>query len=212
VLLPVVEVIIDRVRDHKDQRRTIDSIDGVMIHRVGVDLEAKLLIGYDAVSICDAFTGRDPKWEAVAKVTGSQNPYTFFVGGSVGPDEFDGKIWQALRIDEIGHHARKFSKRYIGIGMIGDFRVRPPSERQWLAACDLCADLCLFLGRVTSRVIGHGEMPGAHGGEKAPGMPAACPGDLLSMSAFRSAVRIEMRNKVRQDAYWRLEQVGVQLP
>lgn len=207
-----VEVISELVRDHKYQQRGTDSIDGIMVHRVGVDVRAGIVIGYEARTICDAFTGRNERWASVARATGGQNPYTFIIGGDHGPAVFDGKIWQALPLDEIGHHARRFSKRFIGIGLVGDFRARPPSEVQALAAVDLISDLCLLLGVLSRRVFGHGEVPGSHSGSKARGSPGACPGDLLSMAKLRAAIQQRMRNKLRQDAYWRLEQLGIELP
>lgn len=206
------KVIIEQVRDHKDQERSIGAIEGIMLHRAGVDLRSGVVIGYDAVEIAEAFIGRNPRWKSVAKVTGSQNAYTFYIGGDVGPGQFDGRIWQALPLDEVGHHGRRFSWGHIGIACIGDFRVRPPSEKQWSAAVDLCGDLCLFLGIISRRVVGHGEIPNAHAGNKAPGKPAACPGDLWDMVAFREAVRQDMRQKVRQGAISRLQEVGTKLP
>ena len=208
----MVGVIIDQVKDHKEQLRDPKAIEGIMVHRVGVDLKANRVIGYDALTICNAFLGRDDRWLDVAKVTGKQNAYTFFVGGGLGPEQFDGHIWQALPLDEIGHHGLRFSHSHIGIALIGDFRVRPPTERQWLAAVDLCADLCLVIGLSSRRVVGHGEVEHAHRGNKAPGKPGACPGDFLAMPAFRNAVHGEMLAKIRQDARWRLEQANVRLP
>lgn len=211
-LLPMVEVIIDQVRDHQYQTRDLAAVRGLMVHRVGVDLKSGFAIGYDAKTICDAFLGRTEQWKSVARVTGHQNAYTFYVGGSVGPEEFDGKIWQALPIDEIGHHGLRFSRSHIGLALIGDFRVKPPSARQWHATMDLCADLVAFLRLKSSDVVGHGEVPGAHSGDKAPSQRSACPGDLISMKAFRFELAAELRAKVRQDASWRLEQIGVILP
>lgn len=208
----MVDRIIELVRDGAEQERDIDAIIGIMIHRVGIDLQTGLVLGFDAVTLADIFCGRDPRWQSIAKVTGSQNAYTFFVGGNLGPAQFDGKVWQALPLDEVGHHGRRFSRSHIGIACVGDFRAKPPSDRQWQAAVDLCSDLCLFLGIISRRVVGHGEVPGAHNGSKAPGKPAACPGDLWGMAAFRESVRLDMRNKVRQDAIWRLEQTGTALP
>ena len=208
----MVDVIIDKVRDGREQLRDVGAIRGIMIHRCGVDLVGGFAIGYDALSICDAFTGRDPRWPTVAKVTGRQNAYTFYIGGNTGPEHFDGKIWQALDIGEIGHHGRRFSASHLGIALIGDFRKRPPGEKQWDSAIDLCSDLCLYLGILASRVVGHGEVKHAHGGEKAPGEPAACPGDFCVMDAMRSAIKDAMRIKLQQDAFWRLESIGVRLP
>lgn len=208
----MAEVIIDRARDRLRQPRDVGKIAGIMVHRAGVNLVTGQVIGYDAESICDAFCGRDPQWLEVAQATGRQNPYTFFVGGSLGPEDLDGKVWQALTLDEIGHHARRFSCSYLGVCMIGDFRREPPSSRQWRAAVDLVGDLCLLLGVRTKYVHGHGEVPDAHGGDKAPGEPAACPGEYWPMDTFRDDLAVDMWGKVKQDAFWRLEQTGLLLP
>ena len=37
-------------------------------------------------------------------------------------------------------------------------------------------------------IKGHGEVPGAHGGKKAPGQPYACPGDCVQMNLVRDDV------------------------
>lgn len=208
----MAEVIIDQVRDGREQVRDQGAIIGLMIHRVGVNLKSGLVIGYDALSICDAFLGRVPQWKSVAKVTGGQNAYAFYIGGGVGPDYHDGKVWQALPIDEVGHHGLRFSASHVGIACIGDFRVTPPSAKQWHAAVDLCSDLGLLLGVKPSRVFGHGEVSEAHKGGKAPGQPDACPGDMWPMTTFRLEVANEMHAKMRQDAAWRLDAVGIRLP
>lgn len=207
----MVDRIINQVRDDRAQERDLDAIKGIMLHRCGIDLRTGVVIGFEAVEIAEAFIGRNPRWHSVAKATGHQNAYTFYVGGGLGPSQYDGRVWQALPFDEVGHHGRRFSRSHIGIACIGDFRVKPPSDKQWAATIDLCADLCLLFGIISRRVVGHGEVPAAHNGSKAPGKPASCPGDLFGLDAFREAVRLDMRNKVRQDAIWRLEQTGVKL-
>ena len=98
------------------------------------------------------------------------------------------------------------------MGLIGDFREEAPTARQWQAALDLCVDLCLMLALQPDAVVGHGELPRAHGGHKAPGEPGACPGDRLVMSVFREEVRAEMARRMAQDARWRLEGLRVRLP
>lgn len=202
------EVIIDAVRDQRYQQRELTDIRGLMVHRVGVNMRTGVVLGYEAVEICDAFTGRVPRWYDVAAVTGRQNPYTFYVGGDRGNTELDGKVWQALELEEIGHHARRYSRSFVGIGLIGDFRLVPPGEQQYHEAVRLCADLCLMLGLTPSSVVGHGEIKGAHGGEKAPGKAAACPGDFLDMSALRSSVASLMTDHVRHDASIRMRDRG----
>jgi len=178
------------VRDKRQQLRSADSVSAVLVHRVGVNLQTGVAIGYNAESICDAFTGQDPRWAGVASVTNSQNPYTFYIGGDLGGGQ-DGLIWQALSLQEIGWHARSASRGSIGIAMIGDFRRkvgRMPSKAQMSSLVWLVSGLCSVLGLEPSCVLGHGEVTGAHGGEKASGEPDACPGDYVDMDRVRAAV------------------------
>lgn len=206
-----VESIINDVLDGRTQHRDLGSIKGVMIHRVGVDFKSGVVIGYDAPSICYAFLGRTPQWQSVAKVTGGQNPYTFYVGGDTGPGEYDGKIWQSLPFDEIGHHGRRYSATHMGVGLIGDFRVQPASRKQWRAAVDLVSDIVMLLGIPPSQVVGHGEVATAHGGDKAPGRAGACPGGLLPMDIFRRGVTAKIASWLRHQSFGRLTRAGVQL-
>jgi hypothetical protein len=208
----VIDVVIDQVRDHRDQVRDLGAIEGIMMHRCGVNLKSGVVLGYDAQAICDAFLGRDPKWAEVSTATGRQNAYTFFVGGNLGPAQFDGRTWQTLDLDEVGHHGLRFSYTHLGVTAIGDFRVKPPSELQWQATIKLVTELCLLLGVPSRRVVGHGEVPHAHRGGKAPGEPGACPGDFRSMDAFRAQVRGRMLMLARNDARHRLEVLGARLP
>jgi hypothetical protein len=210
--MSAIESIITEVYDGDADIRHVDRIVGLMIHRVGVDLQSGVVLGYDARSICDAFLGRAPRWAEVAKITGSENAYTLFVGGDLGPAELDGHIWQALPLDELGHHARRFSGDYLGIGCIGDFRERPPSPKQLANLVSICADLCLALGLGAAGVVGHGEIRGAHGGAKAPGKPAACPGDLLGLDGLRSMISEEMAISMRAGAVRRLASAGLLFP
>jgi len=198
--------IIGQVADGHDQSRDIEKIEGVMIHRVGVDHQTGVVLGYDGLMVAEVFTGRRPEWEEVAKVTGRQNAYSILIGGDCGPAKFDGEIWQALALDEIGHHARRFSAPYIGVGCIGDFRTRRPSPKQWASLADVCAELCTSFGwNPYQAVKGHGEVPEAHGGEKARGKPAACPGDLLDMYVLRDDVAMLAKDQARR----RLHEAGL---
>lgn len=196
-----IENIIEYADDKKHRRRAVEKVEGIMLHRVGVNLDSGIALGYDGRSICDAFLGRIPGWKKVAEVTGSQNAYTFYVGGDLGPSEYDGKIWQALPLDEVGNHGRRFSVPYVGVGLIFDGRHRQPSTPQYHAVADLVAELCVALGLDAYKdVKGHGEVPGAHGGEKAPGQPHACPGhnEHLKLNVFRDDVAMIMRTRARR--------------
>ena len=150
--------IIDEVDDGKHQERDWQKVQGLMLHRCGVNLVDDKVLGYDAVSVIEAFLGRRPVWEEVAKATGYQNAYTLLIGSDCGPSEYDGKVWQALPLDEIGHHARRFSRGYIGIGFIADPRRKVLSPKAWAAGIELCAKLSVgFAFNPYKTIKGHGE-------------------------------------------------------
>lgn len=196
--------VIEQCKDDKKQERNYDAVQGFMVHRVGVDLQTKVVLGYEAVSVCAAFTGKDPQWEAVAKVTGYQNAYTFMIGGQHGHEEHNGRIWQCMHLDEIGHHARRYSGRYMGIGIIGDPREEPMSPEQHGSLVDLLVELCIgWAKNPYQAIVGHGEVPEAHGGEKAPNEPAWCPG--FDMTPIRLEVAAIIQERGRQ----RLHELGL---
>jgi len=193
-----IEDITDYADDDEHRVRDFEKLAGIMIHRCGVDLQTGVVLGYDAPSVVDAFLGRVDKWKAVAKATGGENAYSVYIGGDLGPEEFDGKIWQALPLDEVGYHGRRFSVPYLGIGLICDAREKAPSVKQYQAATLLCSELCsAWRWDPYKQIKGHGEVPKAHNGSKAPGKPAACPGDLLNMYSFRNDVEILMKEGPR---------------
>lgn len=199
-----IENIIDYADDGKHRQRDWKKIEGIMLHRCGVDLETEVVLGHDGRSVCDAFLGRVPKWIEAAKATGSQNAYTFFIGGDLGSSEYDGKIWQALPLNEVGYHGRRFSLPYVGVGLIFDGRYKSASDLQYDAAIDLVADLCVALGLDPYKCVkGHGEVKGAHGGSKAPGRPAACPGHkkYINLNILRDDVAVIMRDRARRRLY-----------
>jgi hypothetical protein len=211
-----VESIISRVDDGDAAARSLGDVQGLMIHRTGVDHQTGVVLGYTAAEICDAFSGRVEKWLEVAKATGGENPYTFLVGGSLGSPDHDGLIWQALDLDDLGPHGRRWaSRRYLGIAAIGDFRApykHPPSRKQMAALVSLCALLALDLDLDPMAIVGHGEIARAHGGSKAPGKPAACPGDLLDMTELRGQVWREMKSISHSAAREQLSAAGLVYP
>lgn len=193
--------IIDYADDKTHRKRPggFEGASGIMVHRCGVDRQTGTVLGYTAHDICDAFLGRVPRWRKVSKATGGENAYSIYIGGDCGPAELDGLIWQTLPLEEVGYHGRRFSVPYIGIGCIGDFRADPPSAALYASLSDICSELCLGYGWDPYESIrGHGEEPRAHDGSKAPGEPAACPGDLLVMNELRYDVGKLMQEGARR--------------
>lgn len=186
-------------KKHRKRPKGHEGASGIMVHRCGVDRETGTVLGYDAHDICDAFVGRVPRWKRVSKATGGENAYSIYIGGDCGPAELDGLIWQAIPLEEVGYHGRRFSVPYIGIGCIGDYRADEMSDKQYNSLADICSELCLGYGWNPYEVIrGHGEVRGAHDGSKAPGKPAACPGDLLVMNSLRYDVEKLMQEGARR--------------
>lgn len=212
----LIESIIDLVTDRRERERDVDELVGLMIHRVGVDHQTGVVLGHDGATVCRHFTGAIADYPEVARATGGEKPYTFLIGGDCGPAELDGNIWQALPLDELGPHGRRWaSPRFLGVACIGDFRApykRPPSSSQRASLVSLTAALALDLGLTVDAIVGHGEISSAHSGAKAPGKPAACPGDLLDMSALRTIVGDEMALVGRAAARDRLLAAGLVYP
>ena len=201
--------MIAEVSDGHPMIRDWTKIQGGAVHRVGLDDQTGVVLGYDAVSISAHFTGEDTTYPLVARATGGQLAYSIMIGGDRGPPDLDGVVWQTLPLDDYGHHARRFSKPWIGIGCIGDFRKdvgRPMSPSQRASLVDILALITPALGWDPYRDIkGHGEIKGAHGGEKTPGKPAACPGDWVAMNTIRDDVATLARDGARR----RLHEAGV---
>lgn len=194
-----IENVIGRCYDGRADLRDPETLETFYVHRCGVDLQTEVVLGYDAPSVSDHFTGRDKTYPEVAKATGGENAYAIMIGGNLGPPELDGKIWQTLPLAEIGYHARRFSKAGLGIGLIFDGRYKPASPKQHASLVDILALLCVGYGKDPFRCVkGHGEEAGAHDGSKAPGKPAACPGDLLRMNPLRDDIAQIMKESARR--------------
>lgn len=173
----IINIIEDCDDGIRQPRR--DDLEGIMLHRCGIDLQTGIILGVDGKSISDIFTGKNQRYPAVTKVTGGQNPYTLYIGGH---READGVVWQALPLNEIGHHAKRWSKGYIGIACIGDYRREEPTPAQRHSLVDLLAGLCAaFAFDPYKSIRGHGEVQP----EKAFDQPGACPGELLNLNSIR---------------------------
>lgn len=193
----LIHNVISEVSDGQVIHRDFNAIEGFAVHRMGVDLKWDNVLGYEPVSICAAFTGKEPKWKEVAKATGGQNAYSIMIGGDLGPAEYDGKVWQTIALDDVGYHARRFSVPYLGIGVISDARYKPISQKQRNSLVDLLVELCIGWARDPMTAIkGHGEIAGSHDGSKAPGKPNWCPG--FDMDPIRAEVAALMQEQGRR--------------
>ena len=166
---------------------------GSMAHRCGIDKRYGHTFGYDALSVMEVFT-KGGKWPQVARAVGHKMPYGYLIGGDYGPEEFDGVIWRCLPDDVVGPHARAASVRYLSIGLIADPRHRHISEKQRAALTWLQSRQRIAYDMHISQIKGHGEVPSAHDGSKAPGLMNACPGFSQDMlDAMRLDVAAECR-------------------
>lgn len=196
--MKIINIIEDSYDHHQLPRRT--RIDGIMLHRCGINLQAGIILGETAPELVEIFTGRNPRHPTVTEATGGDNPYTLYVGGH---RDSEGVVWQAIPINEVGHHARRWSYNYIGIGCIGDFRKEGPTSLQMSSLVDLLAGLCAAYAFDPYKAIkGHGEV---QGGDRAPGSPEACPGHMLNLNNIRYDTELIMRER----AYRRLSEEGL---
>jgi hypothetical protein len=166
----------------------------IWIHRIGPG------IGSNAVEIAKFFT------------TGGGKSYT---GGDMAYALINTKeqIQQALPLDELSAHGRRFGNLYgIGFAQIGDFNRHEPPADQWDRAVDVCATLYPWLAKHSAQmwsrlpehlrdelpIVGHGEIPGSYGATSKKEQPhgkEACPGKLWNMDEFRFDVRAVLRQR-----------------
>jgi hypothetical protein len=189
--------VIDLVDDGKPAPRNFDQCDTVAVHRCGKDLIYGIDLGDTAEEICAHFTGRNDRYPDVAKATGGQLAYSLMIGGDLGDPRWDGVIWQCLPVDDVGFHARRWSKPAIGVALIADPRKKPPSAKQRDALIDLLALLSVGFGFDPFKAIkGHDELPGGSGDPN-----KRCPGPLLPMNPLRADVADIVRDGARQRLY-----------
>lgn len=108
--------------------------------------------------------------------TGGEMPYTFVLGRH-------GLVEQALRIQDVGPHARRWNTQGIGISLVGDFREQEPTSSQWMSLVALCHILSGWVDGPNA-IYGHDEL---EGGSSDPNKE--CPGKHLSMDTLRYEVR-----------------------
>jgi len=180
--------IIDEVDDGKPAERDWRNHNGLTIHRVGYDYVKGINLGETAAEISDHFTGKNPKYPGVARATKGENAYTIMIGKL-------GQAWQCLPLGDIGHHARRWSYKTIGIAVIGDPRYVDLTHEQYWALVDTCSLVSRVLGTSSDEIHGHDELKGGSSDKN-----KSCPGRLLDMDQLRYAVRMTMRATAESEA------------
>lgn len=168
--------VIEELYDGRQRERSLDDVELIAIHRVGVDLKLDLSLGKNGLEVAKQFI-HNPE---VAKYTGGQNPYTFIV-------DPNGKIWQCLPVAEVGNHARRWSVPGLGVAFYGDFRFEAPTDAQRALGGALCHHLVDRLGLTPRDIHGHTAVPGA---TSTPGKE--CPGRRFSLDAFRTEIAMDI--------------------
>ena len=181
--------IVDEVADGRIKRLDPSRVNKLIIHRVGVNLKAKPPVnwGNSARDIAPHFLG-SAKPDA-GKNLGHEIPYTFFVTP-------DGVVEQTLHLYDYGPHASRYNSTGIGIAVIGDFRVVPPTEEQYKSLVWLCAVVCDSTDIKSGDIYGHTDLPNA---SRDP--TKVCPGDKLSISKLRHDVRLR-KSAFRRMRLW----------
>lgn len=170
--------------DGYDNRRH-DEIEGVMIHRVGIDRLTGVDFGPTAEDICQAFT-EGP----AARYTGYKVPYSFII-------QKDARIAQALPLGKVGPHARRLSRSFVSVAFMGDFReltddqgvllAHEPTEGQFCAGVFLLRALLGVLAKPVSAIYGHTDPEMILGGSTKD-RNKKCPGKGLDLYKLKSAV------------------------
>lgn len=96
--------------------------------------------------------------------------------------ERDGKVVPGRSLEIPGAHcsASGMNRQGIGVAVIGNLEVHPPTGEAWFSLVLLCARLCREHGIPPARVLGHREVPGA---------ATLCPGKHLPLGVLREEVK-----------------------
>ncbi len=152
--------------------REAAEVTGVIVHRIEVSQEDP---SYgDTPSEVARFFREHPIGQ---QATGGDMPYPLLV-------DRDGNITQTVPLRFITPHAKAHNPRSVGVGVIGDFRERPPSPLQRAATIAVCAALIGRFGLQADAISGHDEL---QGGSNDP--DKICPGRYLAPADLRDEVR-----------------------
>jgi len=80
---------------------------------------------------------------------------------------------------EYGAHSKGENSHTIGVSMMGNYSISPPSPNLWVNTVTWISKLCQQYNLPSSAVKGHREMPGA---------ATECPGTFIDLDLLRAAV------------------------
>jgi hypothetical protein len=161
--------------------RPVAQIDTIVIHRIELTRLARPRFPTPA-EFASEF--RDTSAGAPGHGLGGGPSYSFVVTA-------DGFVWQFAPLSQRTTHAKGHNSHSIGIACMGDFNKAQPTQVQWDALANLCADLNAMLDRdVTIR--GHTDTPGWSADDS-----KVCPGKLMPVGILREAVRGKLLSRPR---------------
>lgn len=110
------------------------------------------------------------------RATGGAMPYPLLIDAA-------GQVTQTVPLGRVTPHVRAYNPQALGVGVLGDFRTRPPTPAQYEALVRVLVGLARELGLAASAVVAHDELSG---GSADP--DKECPGRALSLAVVREAV------------------------
>lgn len=113
------------------------------------------------------------------------NGYHFGIGKQRGKYE----VIVGRMLDTVGAHIKGHNRNSIGVCVLGNFDLAPPSKEQWIKTVQLCKSLsCIFEIRLNN-IMGHRERVEDD---------RTCPGKMFDMQKFRDDVARLIIGKVIQ--------------
>ncbi len=151
--------------------RLHNSITSIVVHRIEVSQEDPSYAD-DAEGIARFFRAHP----VGVKATGGAMPYPLLIDSL-------GGVTQTVPLSRTTPHARTHNPTSIGVGVIGDFRIRAPSVAQRLTLVAVAVELLRDFGLTEAALVGHDELAG---GSADP--DKICPGNGLSLKDLRRDV------------------------
>lgn len=121
-------------------------------------------------------------WDAIRKFHMEERHWND-IGYNLGIENVNGKITllEGRKIGEVGAHALGFNANSVGICLVGNYDIDPPSEDRLLCLSSVCRDIQREFGVRRDQVIGHRETFVKLG----TAVQKSCPGAMFDLDAFR---------------------------